>query len=536
MRESTTGTAAPEAASDADLTARIRSGPSGTANAALDELYRRHRAAVLAYARSCTRDPHTAEDLASETFTRTLQAVQRGAGPESSWRPYLLTAVGRTAAAWAATARRTELTPDFETWLSHASVAESGEEWALRRQDADLALRAFRRLPDRWQTALWHSAVEGESPERIAPLLGLSPSGVASLTARAREGLREAYLAEHAADSTASDECRHFAGLLAASVRSSGRRHRSHRGLNRHLANCPRCHRAGSDLRDLNKLLSIVLPAGVMLWTGASYGTKATAVAGAAVSGGTATGTGITAASAGLGATAKAGGIGVSLLALAVGGYAFFPDGGDPPVPSASPTATRSAPTTASTPSPTREKSERPSSATPSRKPPKRSAHPSAPPSWRPAAEDRTRLPIASTGRCMDISTAEGAEPREAECDGGRSQQWELLVERDSQEVRIRNYETGMCLTHTGSATDGAPVRQRRACDSSAVTARWTYFRDQAGLVAFAQKDNHLYFLGLDEWHKPAEGQAHSPAIGTTTNYYDSSSLRFRYEGDAFGA
>ncbi|WP_050514672.1 RNA polymerase sigma factor [Streptomyces rimosus] len=279
MRDSTTGAATPdETCSDADLSARIRSGSRSAADAVLVELYRRHHASVLAYARSCTQDSHTAEDLASEAFTRALHAVRHGAGPQNAWRPYLLTAGRRTAAAWAATARRTELSADFETWLSKASAAESGEEWALRRQDADLALRAFQSLPDHWQTALWHSAVEGESPARIAPLLGLSSNGAASLTSRAREGLREAYLAQYASDSAASEECRYFTGLLAASIRSSGRRHRTHRGLKRHLANFPRCHRARSELRDLGKLLSFALPVGLLLWTGASYGTKATAV------------------------------------------------------------------------------------------------------------------------------------------------------------------------------------------------------------------------------------------------------------------
>ncbi|WP_050514677.1 sigma-70 family RNA polymerase sigma factor [Streptomyces rimosus] len=545
MRHSITDTAAPEAlASDADLTPRIRSCPPAAADAAFDELYRRHHASVLSYARSCTRDPHTAEDLASEAFTRALQAVQRGAGPESAWRPYLLTVVRRTAAAWAATARRTELSTDFETWLSQMPAGESGEDRALRREDADLALRAFRSLPDRWQTALWHSVVEGESPERIAPLLGLSASGAASLTSRAREGLREAYLAEHASDTAASEECRYFTGLLAASVRSSGRRHRTHRGLNRHLANCPRCRRASTELRDLNKLLSIVLPAGVLLWTGASYGTKATAATGSGI--------GVTASSTGLGATAKVGGIAVSLLALALGGYAFFPDSDELSAPSPSPSVTRSA-TTVPSSSPARKeerqeregkkeveknkekKSKLRSSSSSSPTPPEGSTRPETPPSWQPAADDRTQLPIASTGRCMDISKEEGAEPREAACDGSRSQQWELLVDRAGQEARIRNYETGMCLTHTGTSTDGAPVRQQHSCDSSAATARWTYFRDKAGRIAFAQKGNSMYFLGLDEWNKTAPGQAHSPAIGTTMNYYDSSSLRFRYEGGAFG-
>ncbi|MFD4032610.1 RNA polymerase sigma factor [Streptomyces sp. NPDC058637] len=47
---------------------------------AVEELYRRHADVVLAYARACCRDPHTAEDMASEAFTRTVQAVRDGQG------------------------------------------------------------------------------------------------------------------------------------------------------------------------------------------------------------------------------------------------------------------------------------------------------------------------------------------------------------------------------------------------------------------------------------------------------------------------
>ncbi|MEO3768596.1 sigma-70 family RNA polymerase sigma factor, partial [Streptomyces sp. B5E4] len=380
------------AAGDADLTALIREALPGTADAALDELYRRHRAAVLAYARSCTRDPHTAEDLTSEAFAGALRAVRGGSGPDGPWRPYLLTTVRRTAAAWSRTARRTELSPDFEGWLTRAPTVESSEEGTLRREDANLVLRAFRSLPERWQTALWHSAVEGESPDRIAPLLGLTTSGVASLTARAREGLREAYLAERAGEAGAPAECRHYTGLLAASVRRGGRRRRGQRGLEHHLAVCRRCRRTSAELRELNSSLSAALPAGLLLWAGSSYGADGADGAGgtggsesagsadasgtgtsagpgapdsaaagaaggsgsgAAATGGDAAGAGTAAGSAGgavttvgsaaggaaggaaastgLAAAVKAAAVGAAVLVIVVTGYTTLPNRGDPP-------------------------------------------------------------------------------------------------------------------------------------------------------------------------------------------------------------
>jgi RNA polymerase sigma factor (sigma-70 family) len=528
-----------DALSDADLTERIRGGRSSVVEAALDELYRRHRTSVLMYARTCTRDSHTAEDLTSEAFARVLSAVRGGAGPREAWRPYLLTTVRRTAAAWAATARRIELAPDFESWLSEGPVAESGEERMLLREDRDLVLRAFRRLPERWQTALWHSVVEEEPPQRIAVLLGISASGVTSLTARAREGLREAYLVEYAMDVESSEACRHFTGRLAVMVRREGGL-RMPRSLGRHLDECRGCRRAGRRMRELNTSLAVMLPVAVLLWAGGSYGTKAAAAAGAG--GAAASQASGTMESVGSGVApatlVKAGGVAIVMVAAILGGYAFQSDDGRPsksaPAPASfpAPSATAVVPvgrTEAPLPiePPTRAPSTVP---TP---PATRVSRSSAPPSSRPPANDRTRLAIMSTGRCMDISAAEGAQPYEAQCGDSRSQQWELLVDRPAQEVRIRNLETGMCLSSSGSSTDGAPVRQQRsACTSAANTARWVYFRKSAGEVSFAQKDNTLYVLGLNEWN--AAAGRHSSAIGTTTNYYDSESFRFRYSGDPF--
>lgn len=657
MSESPTAFPAPGAAAgDADLTALIREALPGTADAALDELYRRHRAAVLAYARSCTRDPHTAEDLTSEAFAGALRAVRGGSGPDGPWRPYLLTSVRRTAAAWSRTARRTELSPDFEGWLTRAPTVESSEEGTLRREDANLVLRAFRSLPERWQTALWHSAVEGESPDRIAPLLGLTTSGVASLTARAREGLREAYLAERAGDAGAPAECRHYTGLLAASVRRGGRRRRAQRGLEHHLAVCRRCRRTNAELRELNSSLSAALPASLLLWAGTAYGPRpagssgagdsgasaasgtpgvsgtpavsdaagapgASGASGAAdpaaagASGGTGSGTasggsasgaaagaggaggaggavttvgaasaaggaagagaagagaaGATAAT-GLAAAAKAAAVGAAVLVIVVTGYTTLPGGGDPPPPPPAPTATTTGP------SPTAERSrsgdgdedddpddppptasadrtdgpnagkdeDRDGDGDPDRGPTASGKPPAGndndagpPPDWSPPADDRTMLPVASTGRCMDIGSAAGAQPYEADCDGGRSQQWELLVSLPPvQEVRIRNYATGMCLTHSGSDADGAPVSQQEgACASDAATAHWKYFTEEDNKVAFTQRDSSGQFLGLNDWRAAAEGQPHSPDIGTTANYEATASLRFRYQGPAFG-
>ncbi|MFI0776552.1 RNA polymerase sigma factor [Streptomyces sp. NPDC021212] len=237
------------ALSDQELTRRLREeyASGATSPASGDLLYRRHHQATLSYARTCCRALHDAEDLASEAFIRTFQAVRAGGGPRGPWRPYLLTVVRHTALEWSEGERQILLTADFESWRQHAPTADP--QWHLvAREDRQLLIRSFRRLPERWRIVLWHTLVEEESPRRVASLLGISPSGVTSLAFRAREGLRESYLQSHL-ESAANARCRHFSGMIGASVRRGGVRGHT---LARHLAECAFCAHAYKELLGLN--------------------------------------------------------------------------------------------------------------------------------------------------------------------------------------------------------------------------------------------------------------------------------------------
>ncbi|AOP47760.1 NPCBM/NEW2 domain-containing protein [Streptomyces lydicus] len=133
----TTGGTTP---SDAELVRRIRAAarpgsrataeaygtpaPDGAAAAgeeALDEFHRRHYAAVLAYARSCSRTSQAAADLAKEAIDGVLYSQEPGEGVDAVWRDRLLAAVRHTAAAWHHNSRNTELRDNFESWLANQS-------------------------------------------------------------------------------------------------------------------------------------------------------------------------------------------------------------------------------------------------------------------------------------------------------------------------------------------------------------------------------------------------------------------------------
>ncbi|MFF2645689.1 sigma-70 family RNA polymerase sigma factor [Streptomyces niveus] len=314
--------------SDAELIQRMRAGDDG----AYEELYRRHSAAVLRYARTCCRDGHTADDLTAEVFARTLQAVRGGAGPEQAVRAYLLTTVRRVAAAWTKTAKREQLVEDFAVFAAEsARAAEVSDDEtldlgadvrAMHEAERSLAMRAFRSLPERWQAVLWHTTVEEESPSAVAPLFGLTANATAVLASRAREGLKQAYLQAHVntAVATAGD-CAQYADRLGAYARG-GLRIRAERGLRKHLDECARCRLVAGELAHVNAGIPAVLPLAVIGWFAAGYSLKAAGVvaggaAGAAGAGAAAAATGGASGSAGAGAAggAAAEGLGAPIKA-----------------------------------------------------------------------------------------------------------------------------------------------------------------------------------------------------------------------------
>ncbi|MER5811198.1 sigma-70 family RNA polymerase sigma factor [Streptomyces sp. NPDC002033] len=252
-RDTTDGPVRPdEPPSDGRLTLLLRDGagaPGDGAAAVCELLYRRHRRAALAYARTCCRSPQDAEDLVSEAFVRTFQAVRSGTGPHGPWRPYLLAVVRHTAIQWSEGDARTLPTADFDSWPQRAPVGGDPQRQVLADEDRRLVARSFRALPARWQAVLWHTVVEEQSPRRIAALLGITPSAVTSLAFRAREGLREAYLGAHLA-AAATGRCGHYGGMLGPAVRRGATRRP--RGLVRHLAGCGTCAGAYAELLDLN--------------------------------------------------------------------------------------------------------------------------------------------------------------------------------------------------------------------------------------------------------------------------------------------
>lgn len=231
-----------EDASDRELVERARDGGSE----AVQELWERHAKASHAAARRIS-SSFDSDDLVQEAFTRTLTAIRKGMGPTGPFRPYLYAAIRNIAASWA---RRGDAEPVEET----PEVADPTSDFSTASLDKVLAARAFRTLPDEWRTVLWYADVEDMGSKEIAPLVGISPGAVASLTYRAREGLRRAWIQAHISDSPADDDCQWVVERIPQFLRSALPQPATDR-VQDHLPGCARCTHLLEELDDVGKRL-----------------------------------------------------------------------------------------------------------------------------------------------------------------------------------------------------------------------------------------------------------------------------------------
>ncbi|MEU8355711.1 sigma-70 family RNA polymerase sigma factor [Nonomuraea sp. NPDC048882] len=258
--------------SDAELLQAVRAGNA----AAYGELYERHVAAARALARQLVRGAEV-EDVVAESFTKILDLVGRGSGPDSGFRTYLLTVVRRTVYDRSRVESRQVTTGEIELYDPGVPFVDP----ALVGLEKSLIARAFLSLPERWRAVLWHTEVERLKPAGVAPLLGLSANGVAALAYRAREGLRQAYLQLHLG-TLPEHECRPMLAKMGAYVRG-GLARRDSKAIDEHVDGCEECHGVLLELTDVNRGLRVMVGP---LIAGPLFGGYAAALARMSVAGG----------------------------------------------------------------------------------------------------------------------------------------------------------------------------------------------------------------------------------------------------------
>lgn len=237
-----------EPISDSELIALVRAGDA----AAYEELFVRHRAVALRYARRLS-DSERAEDLCAEAFTKIFDLLQRGKGPDVAFRAYLLTTVRTSHLNNLRRGSREDLVPDHEPISRMMPVIEDPDA----RFDRNAICRAFYQLPERWRVVLWLTSVEGYTHDEVSERLGLKSNAVASLAFRARAGLRQAYLAEHLLEAT-EPRCRTVVQQLPTYLRDrvTPRRRRQ---VEEHLDGCASCTTAALELTEVDTRLGGLL-------------------------------------------------------------------------------------------------------------------------------------------------------------------------------------------------------------------------------------------------------------------------------------
>lgn len=330
------------AASDAALVESARGGDQR----AFAELWRRHYQAGVRVAHQFT-SSLDADDLVSEAFTRIYKTVLAGGGPTGAFRPYLYTSIRNLASTWGAASRDVQV-DDIDDFSDPATV----DDPISTALDRTLTARAFRSLPERWQSVLWYTEVEGLDPHEVAPLLGMTANAVAALSYRAREGLRKAWLQAHVSDAAASGECRWALTHLGDHARHALTPRDSER-LAFHLVTCAKCSIISEEVEEVGSRLALVMlpillggvAGGGMLasFGGSSAATAATSAAVPAVPASIAASTAAVGVAGAASVTAPAVLVGALAVAVAVGGSAVaFTPAHDAPL--AYPTSTSVAP------------------------------------------------------------------------------------------------------------------------------------------------------------------------------------------------
>ena len=302
-----------ETASDGQLLAQARTGVQN----AFAELWSRHYRSGVCVARQYT--SIDADDLVSESCARIYQRVLAGGGPQGAFRPYLYTTIRNLASTWGAASREVQVDEiaDFED----PSTIDDPAAIAL---DRSLTAQAFRELPERWQSVLWYTEVEGMDPHEVAPILGMSANSVAALSYRAREGLRKAWLQAHINDATASGECQWAISKFGEHARHSLNT-RDSRRVEAHLESCTRCAILCQEVDEVGSRLALVMipillggvAGGSFLSAFAQGGAASlTATAAPAMPAGVVAGSQLVGASAG----AVIGGVGAGMFPVAVAG------------------------------------------------------------------------------------------------------------------------------------------------------------------------------------------------------------------------
>jgi len=187
----------PTLPSDRQLVDAARSGH----DAAWDELMERHEPSIRSVLPQRGRNGQRFVSQALDDFRDTLDEPAAPEGEEAirAFRPRAIAAV------------------------TGGSYGPSSIEPTVERiaDDRRLLATAFGRLPEPWQTVLWHTHVEQLTAAEVSPLVGRTVNEVTELLSTAERGLIDAYLLEYQEADDFDEKSAALIPLLGGYVRSS---------------------------------------------------------------------------------------------------------------------------------------------------------------------------------------------------------------------------------------------------------------------------------------------------------------------------
>ena len=151
------------------------------------EAYELYFGLVWKYVALMTQNQAEADEFSSEVFERALKAYPAGGHPKGDWLPWLMLVARRLMISRWRHRRLVRIVP-----LIAAEMDRSESRYDF--DDAELRLwldQITATLPERQREVLFLRYMGDLDDRRVGQILGLSPSGVRSLTARAIAALRE---------------------------------------------------------------------------------------------------------------------------------------------------------------------------------------------------------------------------------------------------------------------------------------------------------------------------------------------------------
>jgi len=178
------------APTDKELVARCQSD-----RAAFEELVRRYRRPIFAYARAMLGSPEDAEEVAQDVLVKVYRAAHRF-NPRYSFKTWLYTIVSNTCKNKWRGRRPHGLSLDDERAASPAADAEPDPLEAYRRAVETAEVRnAISQLSPGYREVLYLRYVEGLRYREIAGVLGVSIGNVEARIFRGKRKIRRILLA-----------------------------------------------------------------------------------------------------------------------------------------------------------------------------------------------------------------------------------------------------------------------------------------------------------------------------------------------------